>query len=75
MQIAEGSDADVVIFDPALEHTISAASHHSAMDTNIYEGYRVQGKVGSLFARVLNHSSFASLQLCPEARAHALVVC
>lgn len=44
-QIAEGSDADVIIFDPALEHTLSAASHHSAMDTNIYEGYRVQGKV------------------------------
>ncbi|KAL4420181.1 hypothetical protein ABPG77_008317 [Micractinium sp. CCAP 211/92] len=49
--IAEGSDADVVIFDPALEHTISAASHHSAMDTNIYEGYRVQGKVVTTISR------------------------
>lgn len=44
-QVAEGSDADVIIFDPTLEHTIRAANHHSAMDTNIYEGYRVQGKV------------------------------
>ena len=44
--IAPGSDADVIIFDPAVEHTISAASHHSRMDTNIYEGKRIKGKVG-----------------------------
>lgn len=44
--VAPGSDADVIIFDPSLDHTITAAAHHSAMDTNIYEGYRVRGKVG-----------------------------
>ena len=44
-QVAEGSDADVIIFDPAVRHTISAKAHHSAMDTNIYEGYEVTGKV------------------------------
>lgn len=44
--VAPGSDADVVIFDPHRDHVISAASHHSAMDTNIYEGYAVRGKVG-----------------------------
>jgi dihydropyrimidinase len=43
--IAAGSDADIIIFDPAAEHTISAASHHSRMDTNIYEGKRIIGKV------------------------------
>lgn len=43
--IAPGSDADVIIFDPNLEHTISASTHHSNMDTNVYEGRRVRGKV------------------------------
>jgi dihydropyrimidinase len=42
--IAVGSDADVIILDPEAEHTISAASHHSRMDTNIYEGWKI--KVG-----------------------------
>ena len=50
-QVAEGSDADVIIFDPAVRHTISAKGHHSAMDTNIYEGYEVTGKV-SAFVRL-----------------------
>lgn len=49
--MAEGSDADVIIFDPAVRHTISAKAHHSAMDTNIYEGYEVTGKV-SAFVRL-----------------------
>lgn len=43
--IAPGSDADVILFDPEVEHTISAATHHSRMDTNIYEGYTMKGKV------------------------------
>ncbi len=43
--VAAGSDADVIIFDPSIEHTITTASHHSAMDTNIYEGMRIRGKV------------------------------
>ena len=42
--LAPRSDADIIIFDPAAEHVISAASHHSRMDTNIYEGRAVTGK-------------------------------
>jgi len=43
--LAAGSDADVIVLDPAVTHTLSAASHHSRMDTNIYEGIQVTGKV------------------------------
>lgn len=43
--IVPGSDADVIVFDPKRKHTISAATHHSAMDTNVYEGWTVTGKV------------------------------
>ena len=41
--IAAGSDADLVIFDPEKEVTISAASHHSKCDYNLYEGTQVIG--------------------------------
>lgn len=43
--IAPGSDADIIVFDPDVKHTISASTHHSKMDTNIYEGREVKGKV------------------------------
>ncbi|KAI7845659.1 hypothetical protein COHA_000773 [Chlorella ohadii] len=49
--VAEGSDADVIIFDPSVKHTISAKAHYSAMDTNIYEGYAVTGKVVTTVSR------------------------
>lgn len=42
-RIAAGSDADVIVLDPAVNHTISAATHHSRMDTNVYEGKLVAG--------------------------------
>ena len=41
--IAVGSDADIVIFDPARKHTISAATHHSKADYSLYEGTEVTG--------------------------------
>jgi dihydropyrimidinase len=37
-RIAAGSDADVIVLDPRVKHTISAAKHHSRIDTNVYEG-------------------------------------
>lgn len=40
-RIAAGSDADVILLDPAVNHTISAATHHSRLDTNVYEGEQV----------------------------------
>jgi dihydropyrimidinase len=41
--LAVGSDADVVVFDPAKQVTISAATHHSRSDYNLYEGTQVTG--------------------------------
>jgi dihydropyrimidinase len=41
--IAVGSDADIVVFDPERKHTISASTHHSRVDYNLYEGTEVTG--------------------------------
>ena len=41
--LAVGSDADVVVFDPEKKVTISAATHHSKSDYNLYEGTRGAG--------------------------------
>ena len=47
-----GSDADITLLDPRQEHVISAKTHHSRMDTNIYEGKRIRGKVLAVFTCV-----------------------
>src|ERR671935_799879 len=41
--VAPGSDADIVIFDPEKRHLLSAATHHSKVDYNLYEGIEVTG--------------------------------
>ena len=49
--IAVGSDADVVIFDPNREQTISAASHHMRVDYSAYEGWTVKGVTEIVLSR------------------------
>ena len=49
--VRAGSDADVIIFNPDAVHTISATAHHSQMDTNIYEGRTVTGRVETTISR------------------------
>jgi dihydropyrimidinase len=41
--VTVGSDADLVIFDPSRRVTISASTHHSKSDYNLYEGTEVTG--------------------------------
>ena len=41
--LVPGSDADIVIFDPEKQVTISAGTHHSRIDYNLYEGTEVVG--------------------------------
>ena len=49
--VAPGSDADIVIYDPAAEQTISAATHHMAVDYSCYEGMQIKGRVETVFSR------------------------
>jgi len=41
--IAVRSDADIVVFDPEKRVTISASTHHSKSDYNLFEGTKVTG--------------------------------
>ncbi len=49
--IAEGSDADIVAFDPAGTTVISAATHHTRVDYNPYEGRVLSGAIDVVLAR------------------------
>ena len=52
--IAVGSDADIVIFDPEREETISAhnpRTHHMNVDYSAYEGFRVRGFTETVLSR------------------------
>jgi len=41
--VAVGSDADLVVWDPAKEKVIAAGTQQSAIDYNVFEGKRVKG--------------------------------
>jgi dihydropyrimidinase len=49
--IAPGSDADIVIWDPAAEHTISAKTHHMRVDYSMFEGWKVKGNARTVLSR------------------------
>jgi dihydropyrimidinase len=49
--IVVGSDADLVLFDPEAEMTISAATHHMRVDYSLYEGWKVKGVAKKVFSR------------------------
>jgi dihydropyrimidinase len=49
--IAPGSDADIVLYDPAARHVLSASTHHMAVDYSAYEGREVQGQVTTVMSR------------------------
>lgn len=49
--IAVGSDADIVIWDPEKEHTISAHTHHMCTDYSMFEGKKLKGNAETVFSR------------------------
>jgi len=49
--LAEGSDADLVLWDPAEDYTISAATHHMRVDYSMFEGFRVRGNARDVYSR------------------------
>jgi dihydropyrimidinase len=60
-EIAIGSDADLVIWNPKAEHTISAATHHMRVDYSMFEGFQVKGNVSTVFSRgeaIIQDNSF-----------------
>ncbi|MBP2077131.1 dihydropyrimidinase [Oceanobacillus polygoni] len=49
--IAPGTDADIVLFDPNMERTISVNTHHSAVDYSALEGMRIIGQPVTVLSR------------------------
>ncbi len=49
--LAVDSDADLVLWDPNEEHTISAATHHMRVDYSMYEGFHVRGNARDVYSR------------------------
>ncbi len=49
--IMVGADADILVWDPNKEHTISASTHHMKVDYNLFEGTTVRGVPVMVFLR------------------------
>lgn len=49
--IAAGFDADLVLWDPRVNYTISAATQCMANDYNLFEGWTVKGNAAKVFSR------------------------
>ncbi|MEW6283614.1 MAG: dihydropyrimidinase [Candidatus Eremiobacterota bacterium] len=62
--LSPGADADVVVYDPNKKGTISARTHHSACDTNVYEGMALEGAPSLVFVR--GKLSFEKGKFCGE---------
>jgi dihydropyrimidinase len=50
-EIAPGSDADLMVFDPEREVTLSARSQATLSDYNPYEGWAIRGAVETVLLR------------------------
>jgi dihydropyrimidinase len=49
--LKEGLDADILLWDPDAEYTISAATQRMATDYNMFEGWKVKGNAAKVFSR------------------------
>jgi dihydropyrimidinase len=49
--LAEGLDADILLWDPNADYTISAATQRMATDYSMFEGWRVKGNAARVYSR------------------------
>ena len=49
--IAEGKDADILLWDPAADYTISAATQAMNTDYSMFEGWQVRGNTHHVYSR------------------------
>lgn len=49
--LAAGSDADIVVWDPAADHLITSKTHHMRVDYSMFEGFRVKGNAKMVLSR------------------------
>lgn len=49
--VAQGMDADIVLWDPDASYTISAATQAMATDYSMFEGWQVRGNARHVFSR------------------------
>jgi dihydropyrimidinase len=49
--IAPGADADIVIYDPTVQHRLGVDSHHMQMDNSVWEATPVLGQAQSVMSR------------------------
>jgi dihydropyrimidinase len=60
-ELAPGSDADIVVWDPNALLTISASTHHMRVDYSMFEGFEVKGNARMVLSRgevVVDKGSF-----------------
>jgi dihydropyrimidinase len=50
-EIAAGSDADLVVWDPNAAYTVSAQTHHMRVDYSMFEGFQVRGNAKTVLSR------------------------
>ena len=64
--IAEGSDADLVVYDPAADMTISAENQASAAGYTPFEGFRTHGSIAQVYLRGQLAVDHGEIKIGPE---------
>ena len=49
--VTPGADADLVLYDPTVRHTLGIATHHMNIDNSVWEGVEVTGQTRSVMSR------------------------
>ena len=66
--IARGSDADLVIYDPAADHTLHVADLAGRAGYTPYEGFSIRGGIQQVWLRGRLAVDHGNLLICPDGR-------